>query len=196
MKLFDMPEYDFEQTKFVHTGVHKLMRAKDELFASIQIEEEGDAIPISQNSFESGLVVKNEPVMMESAFIISFEDVRTSSLDLLLTQMDQAADEGLKVIMGFMFETMRKTSDAAGTAMDANGEPFSHELFLRMLDRVEIAFDSEGNPRMPTIVVHPDTMKNIRELPTETSEQIKARELIIERKRQEHYARKRSRKLH
>ena len=140
MRFLVMPEYDNEQHRFVHTSVRKLMNAKDALFASIKTIEEGDAIPISQNTFEDGQLLQHEPDFSESTFLLSFKDIQACKLDSLFAQIDKAADENLKVTMAHMFAMITRTSEAAGNTLDLAGKPFDHDALLTSLDSMEISF--------------------------------------------------------
>jgi hypothetical protein len=64
-----------------------------------------------------------------------------------------------------------------------------------MLERVEFSFDEQGNPIMPSLHAHPDTLERLRNLPPPTAEQARVRMDIIERKRKEYTRRKRYSRL-
>jgi hypothetical protein len=193
--LFLLPEYEYAQYKFVYEGVKRLMEAKDALWASIPKAESVEAVPITQNTMPSGEVVQNEPVNVEAQFMYKYADIRSCNTDELAAQMDAAADQNLSAIMPHLFEMMRRTSEAAGTATHTGGKPFSFELFLAGLEKIDISFDEEGKPELPTLVVGPELGKQIRALPPPTSEQQKTMDDLIEKKRKEYNARRRDRKL-
>lgn len=194
--LFGLPEYDQTQSEFVHNGVRKLMEAKDKIFRSMSSSDPRESVPTSQNTLESGAVVQNAPVEMVSVYKFSFDEIRECSEDRLAIQMNEAAEESLKVAMTAIFGHIANVSAAAGTTVNARGRPFSHELLMEVLENLEIDFDENGEPKMPTMVVHPDMVPELRRLPPATEEQMKAHAELIERKRQQHNDRKRSRKLH
>lgn len=193
--LFSLPEYEYAQYKFVYEGVKRLMEAKDELWASLPKAESVEAVPITQNTMPSGEVVQNEPVNVKAQFTYKYEDIRSCNTDDLAAQMDAAADQNLSVIMPHLFEMMRRTSEAAGAATHTGGKPFSFELFLAGLEKIDISFDEEGKPELPTLVVCPDLGRQIRAMPPLTAEQQKAMNDLMEKKRKEYNARRRDRKL-
>lgn len=97
--------------------------------------------------------------------------------------------------MSHFYSYLDRICAAAGTSVDAKGQPVSYDLILRMLDSIDIDFDQNGNPEMPTLVMHPTMAEQIRRLPQPTEAQLKALGDLIDRKRQEHSARQRRRKL-
>jgi hypothetical protein len=106
------------------------------------------------------------------------------------------ADERLSIVMQHFFRAFERTCDAAGTGTDARGKPFSFELYLAGLEKIELQFDRDGQPILPTLVVHPTMAKQLESLPPPTEEQLRAYNDLIERKRKEFNARRRYRKLH
>ncbi len=52
-------------------------------------------------------------------------------------------------------ETMRDETAAASTSTDAGGRPFTAEMFIETIDKMELVFDDDGTWEMPTIILHP-----------------------------------------
>ena len=192
---FLLPEYARALARFVHEGIGRLMEAKDPLFGMIPKAAPTPAVPTTQNTMPSGEVVQSSPVMMAAKFVLRYDDMRSSSADALAEQMDSAADQNLSVVMRHLFDLLARTCQAAGTAFDAGGKPFSFDVFLSGLENIEISFDADGKPELPTMVMGPQMAEQIRALPPVTPEQQKRLDELIERKRKEHYARRRHRKL-
>ncbi len=193
--LFSLPEYEYAQSRFVHDGVARLMEAKDEFWARIPKAEPAEAVPITQNTMPSGEVVQNEPLSVAAQFVYKYEDIRSCNTEELAAQMDAAADQILSVLMPHVFDIMGRTCKAAGTASDAGGKPFSFEMFLDGIEKIDLPFDEKGNPELPTLVVGPELGNQIRAMQPWTPEQRKAFDDVIERKRKEYNARRRDRKL-
>jgi hypothetical protein len=193
---FSLPEYECAQFKFLHAAVGRLMKAKDSLYASIPEASPWEAIPTTQNTMPSGEVVEHEPLKIESKIIIKWDDIRACDLDALAEQVNAMAEERLSIVMPHFFKMFEKTCDAAGTGTDARGKPFSFEMYLTGLEKIELQFDREGQPILPTLVVHPTMAKQLQSMPPPTEEQQKAYNDLIERKRREFNARRRYRKLY
>jgi hypothetical protein len=96
------------------------------------------------------------------------------------------AEDFLRQRKELLFRRTGEVCDDAGTAIDAQGRPFGPGLFLEMLERVEIDFGEDGQPRLPTIVVSPEVGAYIRShvAEWEADKEFQARRAqIIEEKR-------------
>jgi hypothetical protein len=194
--IFILPEYERAQFEFLNDAVTKLMAAKDELYGSIPTAEPSEVLPVTQNTMPSGEIVQSQPLLVKAVVFFQWDDIRSCNLDALAEQVDRAAEERLAQVMPHFFDIFHRTSAAAGTAADAGGRPFSFELYLEALERIELQFDREGNPILPTLIMHPSMAEQARSQPPITPEQQKAMDDLIERKRTEFNARRRHRKLH
>jgi hypothetical protein len=126
---------------------------------------------------------------------LKYEEIRSCDIGALAAQIDKLADESLSLVMPRFFDMVRRGSEAAGTATDLGGRPVSYELWLEMVQKIDIDFDDQGNPDLPALVVGPDVAEQLKALPPPTKEQRAAMDALIEIKRKEHNARRRNRKL-
>lgn len=193
-QMFALPEYSRAFEEFVYSAINELMRRKDSVFGMIR-SEKMPQLPTMRNTMPSGEVVEHQPVEFAMSFSVLSRDIIAGDPSSLITSIDNAADEGLKAFMPRLFEYMSQICDAAGTSLDAGGQRLSHDLIRQGYEKVEIDFDDEGNPLLPSIVLHPTMAEKIRQLPPPTEEQVRAFREMIERKRQEFNDRRRRRKL-
>jgi hypothetical protein len=194
-RLFSLPEYDYVQYMFVDNGVKRLMEAKDEVWGSLRTVQPTEAIPITQNTAPSGEIVTSAPIEIQSEFKLSYEEIRSCDVDALASQIDKLAGESLSLVMPRFFDLLRRSSEAAGTATDLGGRPISYELWLEIVAKVDIDFDDQGKPDLPTLIVGPEMAEQLKALPPPTKEQLAAMDALIEQKRKDHNARRRNRKL-
>jgi hypothetical protein len=192
--LFALPEYDIAFARFVSKAVHELMARKDEVLGAIKTVA-FPQIPTIRSTMPSGNMVTNPPLMVEMPFTLEIKDVISGDPENLIASIDNAAEEGLKVVMPHIFDYLGRLCQAAGTASDAKGQKISHELIRQSLEKMQIDFDEDGNPIMPTMIMHPDMAAEVRKLPPLTEEEIRAFNELIERKRREFDDRRRRRKL-
>jgi hypothetical protein len=61
-----------------------------------------------------------------------------------------------------LFERMDEIALQNDMVVDAHGRPFSVELFVEGLEKMDIDFDAQGNAIMPACVVHPSQMEKLR----------------------------------
>lgn len=192
--LFELPEYSASFARFVTRAIHELMRRKDPVFGSIRVIEIPQ-VPTVRNTMPSGQVIENNPLEVPMPFAVVFRDAIAGNLASLVTSIEMGAEESLKIVMPQIFAYSGRLCDAAGTATNAGGQKLSHKLIRESFEKMQINFDAAGQPIMPTMVMHPDMLKQLHELPPATYEEIRAWNEMIERKRREFNDRRRYRKL-
>jgi len=119
-------------------------------------------------------------------------EIIAGDMDSVYQAIDSAAEQNVDQTMPYFFSQMSDISEAVGTTVDAGGIPMSWDLVNELLERIEIPFDHDGNPSIPALVLSPETAARI---PTITPDQQRVRDEIIERKRQDFLARRRTRRL-
>jgi hypothetical protein len=191
--LFALPEYDRAFTEFLHEAIHAVARARDPILSQIRVEEV-QTIGTSRISGEEQTV---DLPPIPAAIELSFEadDLIHGRVPGILAVIDDAADQHLRQVMPGFFESIARITDATGNKVDAGGRPFSPELLLEALEKIEWSFDEDGEPIMPTLVMSPDMADTVSKLPPLTPEQEQAFAELKERKRAEYRARRRHRKL-
>ena len=192
--LFKLDEYDQAFTHFANEALQKLMAKKDPVLREIK-PVQSKQIPTVQNTMPSGEVVEGKPFRTEMKFSLGVDELVNGNLEAFAVALDDMATDALKQLMPKLFERIGCLSKAAGTTVDARGEPLSYELYLRGLETAEIDFDENGNPDLPTMVVGPDLYEAWQKLPPPTEAQQKALHELIERKKREFNDRRRHRKL-
>lgn len=91
-----------------------------------------------------------------------------------------------------LFEMLSLTTEAVGNSFNAAGKNF-WDARIEMLDGLEMRFDEHGNHNTE-FILHPDTARKLEENPP-TPEQQKRWEDALNAKREEYYAKKRTRRL-
>jgi hypothetical protein len=125
---------------------------------------------------------------------ISIRAIKEFDLEEMGKQIYDFSQQQIEKFHKMMFETLDKVTELTGNQVSAEGKPPSPDLILDMLEKVEIRFDNEGKPILPTLVVAPETGKKLAEVKF-TPEQEERQRQIIEKKKNEFYAKKRYRGL-
>lgn len=87
-----------------------------------------------------------------------------------------------------LLSTIGTITEFTGNTVDANGEAFNYESLLRVIEKIEIDFDESGNPKWPSMVMHPDTKVDFN---LDLLDVYKPRfDEIIARKKELYYAKK------
>lgn len=170
------------------------MRQKSPLLRQIP-SERVDHLPPSRNSFEDGKVVDNLPFQMEASFTASITDCISNDMDAVASMIDEAAEQGVRIVVPQILGYVSRLSQAAGSATDAGGRQLSHDLITESLEAIDVDFDEEGNPDLPTLVAGPAVIEALSKLPPPTEDQTARYREMINRKREEFNARRRHRNL-
>jgi hypothetical protein len=97
-----------------------------------------------------------------------------------------------------MIATISEAVEDVGNVVDGGGRPFSADLFIELLEKMELSFNRHGEWEPPTIVVHPETLQKMKvqiEL-LDSDPETKARvEAVVNRQREEWRAREACRAL-
>jgi hypothetical protein len=192
--IFDLPDYSASFAKFVTRATQELMRRKDPVFASIKVVESPQVATV-RNTMPSGQIVENNPMAVPMPFVVVFQDAIAGNLASLVASIETGAEVSLKIVMPQIFAYSGRLCEAAGTATDAGGQKLSRKLIRESFEKMQINFDAAGQPIMPTMMMHPDMLKQLEDLPPATDEEIRAWDEMIERKRGEFNDRRRHRKL-
>ena len=192
-KLFELPEYDQAFTDFFREAADAVARALDPLLSQIRVQEV-EHVGTSRVSGEER-TVELPPVEAKLELSFEAEDLIEGRVSGILAVIHDAADQHVRQVMPHIFESIGRITDATGNKIDAGGRPFSPELLLEALEKIEWSFDEDGEPIMPTLVMSPDMAEKVSQLPPLTPEQEQAFADLKERKRAEYRARRRHRKL-
>lgn len=93
-----------------------------------------------------------------------------------------------------MFKTVSDISELTGNIGSAKDDENIGDSYLKMIEMIDISFDEEGNPRLPTLHVNSETADKFKTL-NFTPEQEKREKEIFDKKKEEWNAKKRNRKL-
>lgn len=142
-----------------------------------------------------GTVSESEYEELKGELIVSNEEATTLTPEQIAAKLDDIAANMAAQATASIFATLKDASDEAGNSINANGKPFSKELFLELLSRISIDFDSDGKPQMPTMIVPPGFNKSLLDEWDKDPELAQKHDEIMKRKKEEFDAREASRKL-
>jgi hypothetical protein len=120
------------------------------------------------------------------------------SREEVLKMIDKAAEDFAKQQTALMVEKIDAVTQETGNVFDARGQGITARLLNDMLEKLQIPFDENGMPIMPSFVCHPDNLKALlakkEEIEGDAAEKARYEEIII-RKREEHRDREGNRRL-
>lgn len=185
-----LPEYDAAALSLATGTIRRLSIERSPVLSRVQ---QSPATELAQADTPTEVAYgAYAPVHVENVLTETFETILATDIDAWLAMLDDQGERAAEQLERQFFEFMNRVTEDAGQVVDARGRPLSHDLVLDMFEKLQIDFDEEGNPEMPTIVVPPQAYEKLGE---PTPEHLKRRDEIIERKRREFVARRRVRKL-
>jgi hypothetical protein len=190
---FSLPEYDRAFARFVTDTVHELAVARSPVLSQMQFTTMPSTVGSRVRDLE-GLDVDLAPEKVGYEMSMSVEAIRTGDYEQFYVEVDLAADLLAKDLMRVWFGAMNRITEATGNVVDAGGR-LTYEALYEMLDKIEYSLDENDQLVMPSLVMHPDTAKQLEELGPLTPEQEQKLAELRERKRGEALARRRRRRL-
>ncbi len=146
----DLPELKAELREaylhYVSRRAHAQLGALSE--APRHLIHEGTVMRVERANGES------EDAGMHAAsaeIAISVEQAESMTLQERTHILNDLADRMASQMAQKLFATLNETLDRAGQTVDNHGRPLDAEAILRMLERMELDFDANGDPKMPTI---------------------------------------------
>jgi len=156
---------------------------------------EGDRM---STKHDEGDVDKSNYSLLSAELRVKTDDIIKLGFNAFIESLNKAAEELKSQQSDMVFEKLSEVTTTTGNIVDAEGQPISHELLLKTLETIQLDFDENGKPIMPTMVVSPQQYETIKGKIVEWEndpECQKQFEQIINRKREEWHDRESNRKL-
>jgi len=113
-------------------------------------QREGDIIAYDQLTGEGVRIVTEGFKEVQSTFVTRFEDVPSLIAERLDAKLGGIADDIARHLSESFRQTIETSTREAGTAVDGGGAPFSKELYLQGMEKIEMNFDPKT--RRPELV--------------------------------------------
>ncbi len=187
--LFELPEYDEAFRTFLSKAMNGLAAAKDPMLARVP-RVKTRRMYRGQNSIGAADKVETPLMSTRNTFGFSHEVVVDCDIEGVGGELDAAAERYVAAVMPQVFANLSLITTAFGNTHDVGWKPFTWDMFLDILDGMEVAFDRDDNPIVPTLVVGLGF-----QAPKMTPEQQSRMGAILDAKRATHLAGRRSRQL-
>ena len=186
---------DFLKTK------EKLQRMLNEEMKEVRLKHMGPLANVRESMIFEGnktVVVREDDSIdeenLESITVkleVKFDEVEKMNHEMVLDKINRAAEEMAVKTSELFFEQLTKITDETGNVVSSDGAPFSIDLFLELLGKMEIDFDEAGNPSGLSFVPFTSSISRV----ISQAEADPRYQAIIERKKEEWYVREGNRKL-
>ena len=193
-----LPDFPI-QKRFIASQLSKVMAArmkKDPLVSMIHVHimKEGSSVEIQSPGWQDH--VEMSDVGFEGE--VSLDDLIKEGPGIYFKQALKAAEAFIEAQHKMLLAKANEVTERSGMVFDGRGKPFSPEILLQAMERMELSFSESGEPRMPTLIVNPQLHEKIKEKMPEWEKDEdfkKRRDDLIDRKRKEWLDRENSRKL-
>lgn len=113
---------------------------------------------------------------------LPLDALETGDVARLIETLVDAAKEVRSEMTRRAFARMDEIAEENGMVVNARGRPFSADLFVEALEKMDIAFDESGNAIMPGFVVHPSMAEKLQAV-LETDEAQEKIAVVIAKKK-------------
>lgn len=192
-----LPDFPEEKSKLMVEWTKYLERKQNALLGPFSLarrftHHEGNRWRIER---ADGSVSESEYEELKGELAVSIEEAATLTPEQIASKLDDIAEKMARQQSTSIYEDLKEATDSVGNSINANGRPFSKELFLELLSRISIDFEMDGTPQMPTMIVPPGFDTSQFDQWDKDLEFAKKHEEIMLRKKEEFDAREASRKL-
>lgn len=147
---------------------------------------------------EDGSVEEMNPKQATAELQVDLTEFEKINEEVVINKIDGVAEEMAGQKAKSFYEEVGKAAEEVGNVVDADGKPFSMDLFFEGLEKIDIDFDEAGNPSGLMCPVHPKLFPSIAkviEQAKDDPEINKRYDAIMDRKREEWRVRESNRKL-
>ena len=192
----DFPSIKRECRKIIERIIQNYNN-KDSILSQIKVYRDFEGNKMSTSDIDGNIeLLPYRKFLSEKS--IKDEDIINKGLEIYYENGIKMANELKSKIEAHMFQEIEDNTKKGGTWINAMGRPFSTDLLLEALERIQLNFDDDGNPKFPTMVVSPEMFEKIKDkLPAVGEDQNfdKRLEELILMKKQEWHDRESNRKL-
>ena len=185
------PEYDEAWSNVLHQAVQGIV-FQDSVFGMLQRVETSHHGPI--RNVRSPQTLDQPYSGAEYSANMLEDDLRHTRIDKHSEFICNMAESAKREMGPQLFQNIAEITAASDMDFDLAGQPFSSEIYLRTLEKMDIDFDDTGQPMLPKLVCHPSTGKKLEQTIRDAEQKPRYHELLM-RKREEFLAKKRTRRL-
>ena len=143
--------------------------------------------------YADGSVNKSNLKEVQSKLTVDSAEFEKMNHEMVLNKINHIAEDMAGKMKKSFYEQIEKSASEVGNVVDAGGEPFSIDLLLKMLEKMDIDFDEAGNPTF-MMVAGPKLQSSINKALADPKNS-RRYHALMERKKEEWRARESNRKL-
>lgn len=145
-----------------------------------------------------GTIEETEMKRASAELTINSKEVPNLTLENRMAKLDEMAESMATQMSEHLYTSLNETLEDAGQVVDNKGKQFTHETIFAVLEKLQVDFDENRNPKGLQMVIGPGLMPRLQELieQEKNDPSIKKRhDVIMEKKWLEWRDREAARKL-
>ena len=95
---------------------------------------------------------------------MKFEDIPHMTVGDRIAKLNEMAETMAKQMAEHFYGSLSKSLERAGQVVDSKGKPFGVESVFAALEKLQVDFDKQGNPKELKFVVGPALIPRVREM--------------------------------
>lgn len=157
----DFPKLRIELSRKLRSDFEKQTHLRAPLVAEIKVvaQHEGKG---GTYETEDGQVKRIAPQHVSVPVEAPVVSDPSFTYEVALKMIYEAAEQMARKQTKILFEAVNEAVEEVGNSLDAEGQPISAELILRMWERMHFDFDKQGKPKMPTLVFNPIQTERVK----------------------------------
>jgi hypothetical protein len=186
---FVVPEYVKAFGALVNESMHEFAALQEPMLGQIPRNKVHRMYQGRNSVGEAGFV--QAPMMpVRNTFGFSHDVAEQCDIAQIVAELRKLGEKYVAAMMPQVFAGMSVVIEAVGNTFDAEGQPFTWDMVLDMIEKIEVAFDDDDRALVPAL--HVNENMNIPKMSTEQARRL---EEILERKRVAYIAGRRHREL-
>ncbi len=187
----DFPVVKKAQADNYNAYLERSIRGGDPFLKQIRHKKihEGDRSVIEHGD---GYVVDDPFQEFEATLEVKIQDVIEKGVEVFYEAAAALIEEMQEKQAKLIFQRIDESTQRTGNVVDGKGQDLAAS-FLEALERVQVEFDSDGNPELQ-VVVHPNMRDKMLKLMSDSTLRIQY-EQLLSKKREEWRDRENNRKL-
>lgn len=184
--------YDEAMSTFVREVIDGVVNL-DPLLRDIATVPTRHAGPI-RNVTEQG-VVDQQLTTFQQEGIFHHDVIRLTNVDEFVSILYLMGTRFRDQLSKNLIETLLTVTESSGNTIDKKGDPLSWNMFLELIEAMEVRFDADGQMlSAPTVIMNPETAARLDKIPKPDDFEQRIEEILL-RKRDEFNAEKRRRRV-
>jgi len=96
--------------------------------------------------------------------MLKVDELPKMSVGDRVAKINELADSMAKQMSEHLYGSLNQSLEKAGQVVDGRGKPFGVETMLAALEKIQIDFDKDGNPKNLSFVIGSDLVPRIEEM--------------------------------